>query len=40
MDMQYTIDDIIEAMKNDPQWEVSEEERFLVDFLDTFLLSL
>lgn len=36
----YTIDDIIAAMKEDAQWEVPEEERFLVDFIDTFLLVL
>lgn len=40
MELQYTIDDIIEAMKTDPQWEVPAEERFLVDFIDTFLLAL
>lgn len=38
--LKYTIDDIIEAIKNDEQWEVPEEEQFLVDFIDTFLLLL
>lgn len=39
-ELKYTMDDIVNEMKNDKNWGVSEEERFLVDFIDTFLLVL
>ena len=36
----YTFDDIIEALKNDQEWEMPEEVRFMLDFFDAFLLTL
>lgn len=39
-ELKYTMDDIITEIKNDKNWDVPDEERFLVDFIDTFLLVL
>lgn len=39
-ELKYIMDDIVDEMKNDKNWSVPEEERFLVDFIDTFLLVL